>query len=127
MKTIEPLAPWKVLVVDDDIDIHEITELTLKRLIFDERNLKFIHAYSACEAKIKLIDHHDIAVALVDVVMEEDTAGLELVKFIREEFKNDSIRLILRTGNPGLAPDFSLKSSQTTQSNIDFSHKSPIL
>lgn len=108
MKTVEPLEPWKVLVVDDDIDIHEITELTLKRLVFDDRNLKFIRAYSASEAKIKLIDHHDIAIALLDVVMEEDTAGLDLVKCIREEFKNDSIRLILRTGNPGLAPEESV-------------------
>lgn len=40
--------------------------------------------------------------------MEDDAAGLELVKFIREEFKNDSIRLILRTGNPGLAPEESV-------------------
>lgn len=108
MKKSEPLKPWKVLVVDDDIDIHEITELTLKRLVFDEKGLKFIHAYSASEAKIKLIDHSDIAVALLDVVMEEDTAGLDLVRFIREEFKNDSIRLILRTGNPGLAPEESV-------------------
>ncbi|GAB6109846.1 HD-GYP domain-containing protein [Fusibacter bizertensis] len=104
----EPSTPWKVLVVDDDRDIHEITELALKRLVFDEKGLKFIHAYSASEAKIKMIDHNDIAVALLDVVMEEDTAGLDLVRFIREEFKNDSIRLILRTGNPGLAPEESV-------------------
>lgn len=100
--------PWKVLVIDDDVDIHEVTELTLKRLVFDDRNLNFIHAYSASEAKIKLLDHSDIAIALIDVVMEDDTAGLDLVKFIREEFKNDSIRLILRTGNPGLAPEESV-------------------
>ena len=50
----------------------------------------------------------DIAVALLDVVMENDTAGLDLVRSIREEFKNESIRLILRTGNPGLAPEESV-------------------
>lgn len=108
MENAEQLNPWKVLVVDDDFDIHEITELTLKRLVFDKRGLEFIHASSASEAKIKLLDNKDIAVALLDVVMEDDTAGLELVRFIREEFKNDSIRLILRTGNPGLAPEESV-------------------
>ena len=108
MTNKKQLKPWKVLVVDDEIDVHDITELTLKRLVFEERNLKFIHAYSASEAKIKLLDHSDIAVALLDVVMEEDTSGLDLVKFIREDFKNESIRLILRTGNPGLAPEESV-------------------
>ena len=108
MQNSKHIKPWKILVVDDDADVHEITELTLKRLIFDERSLEFIHAYSAGEAKIKLIDHVDIAVALLDVVMEDDTAGLDLVKFIREDFRNDSIRLILRTGNPGLAPEESV-------------------
>lgn len=102
------LEPWKILVVDDDEDIHDVTELTLKRLIFEERPLQFIHAFSASEAKILLIAHPDIAVALLDVVMEEDTAGLDLVHSIRNEIKNDSIRLILRTGHPGLAPEESV-------------------
>jgi len=105
MRTIKNINPWKILVVDDDIDIHEITELTLKRLVFDERGLEFIHAYSSKEAKLKLSEHHDICVALLDVVMENDTAGLELVKYIREDYNDESIRLILRTGNPGLAPE----------------------
>lgn len=105
MKTIKNLNPWKILVVDDDFDIHEITELTLKRLVFDERELEFIHAYSSREAKVKLDEHNDICVALLDVVMEDDTAGLELVQYIREVYKDESIRLILRTGNPGLAPE----------------------
>lgn len=97
--------PWKILIVDDDSDIHEVTELTLKRLEFQDRKLQFIHAFSAYEAKIKLLAHPDIAVALLDVVMEGDTAGLDLVKTIREEFNNDEIRIILRTGHPGMAPE----------------------
>ncbi len=105
MQNSEHSKPWKILVVDDDLDTHEIIELTLKRLVFDERSLDFIHTYSAAEAKIKLIDHSDIAIALLDVVMEYDTAGLDLVKFIRDDLKDDKIRLILRTGNPGHAPE----------------------
>ena len=108
MQNTKPLTPWKILVVDDDYDIHEVTKLALKRLVFEERCLEFIHAYSASEAKIRLNEHQDISVALLDVVMEDDTAGLELVKYIREELKDNSIRLILRTGNPGLAPEESV-------------------
>lgn len=100
--------PWKIMIVDDDQDIHDVTVLTLKRLRFDERGLTFIHAFSSEEAKIRMIEHPDIAVALLDVVMEHDAAGLNLVRFIREEFKNEIIRLIIRTGHPGLAPEESV-------------------
>lgn len=105
MTAIDKLEPWKVLIVDDEEDVHEVTVLALKRLEFENRNIKFLHAYSAAEAKARLIEDPDIAVALLDVVMENDNAGLELVKFIREIFKNDNIRLVLRTGNPGQAPE----------------------
>ncbi len=108
MIIIEPLKPWKILVVDDDTDIHEVTELALKRLVFEERGIEFIHAYSATEAKIKLQEHNDISIGLLDVVMEDDKAGLDLVKFIRDDYQDHSIRLILRTGNPGLAPEESV-------------------
>lgn len=97
--------PWKILIVDDDDDIHDVTVLTLKRLSFDDRPLQFLHAYSALEARQCLTRHADIAVALVDVVMEAESAGLVLVKTIRDELKNEAIRIILRTGYPGLAPE----------------------
>lgn len=108
MDTLNELKPWKILVVDDDVDIHEVTELTLKRLKFEEQGLIFVHAYSAKEASLMLLEHPDIAVALIDVVMEDDAAGLNLVRLIRNEYKNDSIRLVLRTGHPGLAPEESV-------------------
>lgn len=102
------LLPWKILVVDDDEDIHLVTEMALRRLIYENRPLAILHAYSAMEAGLKLIEHPDAAIALLDVVMENDTAGLDLVKIIREKYKNDTIRLILRTGNPGKAPEESV-------------------
>jgi len=97
--------PWKILIVDDEEDVHEVTVLALKRLEYSEKKLQFFHAYSANEAKAKLLEHPDIAVALLDVVMESDCAGLDLVRVIRENFRNENIRLILRTGNPGQAPE----------------------
>lgn len=100
--------PWKILIVDDDPDIHDVTEMALKRLVYENRPLIFINAYTAAEAISQLQLHPDIAVALLDVVMENDTSGLDLVKTIREDMRNSNIRIIVRTGNPGLAPEESV-------------------
>jgi len=96
---------WKVLIVDDEPDVHEITKLNLKDFQFDERELFFIEANSAEQAKPLLREHSDFAVALIDVVMESDDAGLQLVHYIREVLNYKMIRLIIRTGQPGLAPE----------------------
>jgi diguanylate cyclase len=98
-------APWKVLVVDDDDQVQAITRLVLRHVRFRDRPLLLLGAASAREAREILRAQRDIAVALVDVVMETPQAGLELVRFIRNELKLRSIRLILRTGQPGRAPE----------------------
>jgi response regulator RpfG family c-di-GMP phosphodiesterase len=106
-KTDEAAAgpAWKVLVVDDEPDVHTVTKLALSRFKLDGRPLAFINAYSGEHAKELLNEETDIAVAFVDVVMESDHAGLELVKWIREELHNQAMRIILRTGQPGQAPE----------------------
>ncbi len=95
---------WLILVVDDEPDIHAMTALILTGLRYRDRPLKLISAYSAAEAKRHLERQPQIAVALVDVVMEDDHAGLHLIRAIRRELDNSDIRLILRTGQPGRAP-----------------------
>jgi len=97
--------PWRVLIVDDEPDVHTVTELALKRFEFDERDLEFLHAYSGIEAKEILVKENDIAIILLDVVMESDQAGLELVSYIRQTIMNSAARIILRTGQPGQAPE----------------------
>lgn len=97
--------PWKVLVVDDEEDVHLITRLALKHFEFDGRGLAFLPAYSAAEAKRKLTDSPDIAIILLDVVMETEHAGLDLIRHIREELGNTAVRIVLRTGQPGQAPE----------------------
>ncbi|WP_199609881.1 DUF3369 domain-containing protein [Flocculibacter collagenilyticus] len=99
---------WRVLVIDDEDDIHEITRLVLSSFEFDNKPLKFINAYSGEEAKTYFEQHNDIAVALVDVVMETNNAGLELIKHVRNVQQNTFTRLILRTGQPGEAPEESV-------------------
>ncbi len=98
-------SKWKLLVVDDEVEIHSVTKMALEGLDFDNKGLEFISAYSGYEAIEKLKAHNDIAVILLDVVMEENDSGLKATKRIREELKNKEVRIILRTGQPGQAPE----------------------
>jgi len=97
--------PWVVVVVDDDPLVHEVTRAVLADFRFEGRALEFLSANSAREAREFFVSRTDIALALVDVVMETETAGLDLVRFVREEAGRTLPRLILRTGQPGLAPE----------------------
>ena len=99
------LAPWKVLLVDDEPDIHDITKLTLSRFRLDGRALEFLHAYTGAEAKEMLTFEKDIALVFLDVVMEQEDSGLEVARWMREDLGNQFTRIVLRTGQPGQAPE----------------------
>ena len=104
--TAKPRAKaWKVMVVDDEPDVRRLTALNLRGFEFGGRPLELIEASSAAEARDRLREYPDIALALIDVVMETDDAGLKLVEYIRKELGNLMIRLIIRTGQPGVAPE----------------------
>lgn len=94
---------WKVLIVDDD-EVHKVTRLSLSDFSFEEKSIDFISAYSGNEAKRILSERNDIALVLLDVVMESDDAGLKVSKYIRNELENYFTRVVLRTGQPGFAP-----------------------
>jgi signal transduction histidine kinase len=96
---------WKVIVIDDDPAVHDGTRFALYDYILHGQGLEIISAYSAEEGRQILRAHADAAVVLLDVVMESDLAGLELVSYIRKELKNETVRIILRTGQPGQAPE----------------------
>lgn len=99
------VSPWKVLIVDDEPDVHMATKLALKGFEFDSRPLVFTSAESGSEARDILRAEPDFAMILLDVVMESDDAGLKLVDFIRNEMGYKNVRIVLRTGQPGQAPE----------------------
>ncbi|XOV77824.1 MAG: DUF3369 domain-containing protein [Aestuariibacter sp.] len=101
----EQRESWKILVVDDEPEVHAVTKLALSDFVFQEKKLEFISAHSGAEAKEMFRTHNDIAVVLLDVVMETDDAGLKVAEFIRNEANNYFTRIILRTGQPGQAPE----------------------
>ncbi|MBD2059107.1 MarR family transcriptional regulator [Oculatella sp. FACHB-28] len=96
---------WKILIVDDDVEVHEVTKLALSDFTFENKTLTFISAYSAQEAKQLIQAHPDTAIVFLDVVMETEDAGLQVIPYIREELDNPIVRIILRTGQPGQAPE----------------------
>mgnify|MGYP000751153248 CR=1 FL=1 len=99
---------WQVLIVDDDPEIHSVTQLALSDLVVLGRRLEYLHAYSGKDACQLIKEHSDIVLVLLDVVMETDDAGLNVVKYIREELQRKDIRIVLRTGQPGYAPEESV-------------------
>ncbi|AFY35506.1 sensor histidine kinase [Calothrix sp. PCC 7507] len=103
-----PVAIWKVLIVDDDVSVHRATILALEDCTFEGKSLMFLHAHSGAEAKYLIQAHPDMALILLDVVMETHDAGLQVVQYIRAELHNHQVRIILRTGQPGEAPEASV-------------------
>src|SRR5690349_10650341 len=100
--------PWRVLIVDDDPDIHVVTRLCLQGFRFESRELEWLSAYSAAEGRQLLETKPDIALILLDVVMETPRAGLDLAQAIRNQLNNHAVRIVLRTGEPGEAPPLSV-------------------
>ena len=96
---------FDILIVDDDEDVHVVTKAALKHFVFEHSGLNFIDAYSGKEAIEILSKSNHIAVILLDVVMESDDSGLKVAKAVRDDLNNDLVRIILRTGQPGSAPE----------------------
>jgi len=97
--------PWKLAIIDDDQDVHAVSRLVLAPVKFRGRPIQLFSAYSGAGAQRLFRNEPDIAAVVLDVVMETEHAGLDVVKFIREELDNSLVRIILRTGQPGQAPE----------------------
>jgi CheY-like chemotaxis protein len=100
---------WEILLVDDEPDVLSVSKLAMKG--FDVYGLPLrIHTASSKAEALELLNSRpgmqwSLAVAFIDVVMESDTAGLELCQAIREDMGNKLTQLFIRTGQPGVAPE----------------------
>ena len=123
------VEPWTVLIVDDEEAVHTITRLVLAGLTFRNRPIQLLSAYTAQNGIAVLRAHPEVALVLLDVVMETDDAGLRAVQQVREELNNVNVRVVLRTGQPGKAPErdvvvryeidgYELKTEQTSQNLV---------
>ncbi len=102
------MKPWKILITDDEKDVHYITEKVLTNFTFQGKEVKFLHAYSKIESEKIINANPDIAIVLLDIVLETDNAGLELIRYIREDLENHIMQIVIRTGQPGYAPEQSV-------------------
>src|SRR2546425_7757708 len=102
---VSSVRKWKIAVIDDDQAVHEGTRFALSDYNLQGATLEILSAYSAAEGRVLMRDNPDIAAVLLDVIMETDVAGLELVEYIRNDIRNETVRIILRTGQPGQAPE----------------------
>ena len=125
-KPIHRTKSIKIIIADDDVEVHSITKMILRDFQFENQSLEFIDTYSGEETKEALSTHPDTAILFLDVVMEKNHSGLEVVSYLRNTLKNDMTRIILRTGQPGEAPedkiirdydinDYRLKTEMTVQ------------
>jgi signal transduction histidine kinase len=96
---------WTIAIIDDDSAVHDGTRFALYDYTLNGRGLRILSAYSAAEGRALLAAEPEVAVVFLDVVMETDTAGLDLVDYIRNELGNRTVRIVLRTGQPGRAPE----------------------
>lgn len=104
----ESIEYCDVLIVDDEVDVHTVTKLAMKNFLFEGKRMRFSSAYSGLEAREILQQDIFFELILLDVVMETENAGLDLAKYIRQDLKNRFSRIILRTGQPGVAPEHSV-------------------
>jgi len=91
-------AQWKVLITDDQEMIHVMIKHYLKNYQFQGMGLEFFDAFSGQEAKTLLRKNSDIAVVILDVVLEAPDTGFKIVQYIRETLKNKLLKIIILTG-----------------------------
>lgn len=96
---------WKIIVADDEPNVHLVTRLALGGVEFEGKPLQLLSAYSEADVRALLAEHPDTALILLDVVMESNDSGIAIVRYIREVLKNKNLRIILRTGHPGSASE----------------------
>tara|TARA_R110001583_G_scaffold561_13_gene5040 strand:- start:12031 stop:14262 length:2232 start_codon:yes stop_codon:yes gene_type:complete len=105
LQDVKVIKPWVIGIIDDEPSVHEVTKLSLKGAEFEGKPIAFFSAYSAAEGLQLIKQHPEMAVILLDVVMEFEDAGLKLVDIVRNELNNSSLQIILRTGQSGFCPE----------------------
>src|ERR1700739_5067935 len=87
----QSVRKWKIAVIDDDQAVHEGTRFALSDYVLNGQGLEILSAYSAVEGRELMRSHNDIAAVLLDVIMETDFAGLELVELIPNEIPQATV------------------------------------
>jgi len=114
---------WKIFVIDDEPSVELITKQSLRWSKFDGCGMSVIAARSGLEARVLVDQHPDIAVILLDVVMETQTAGLDFLVWLRKVGKLPLARVLLRTGQAGQVSETEVVKNYDIH---DYLHKTEI-
>jgi DNA-binding NtrC family response regulator len=95
---------WKVAVIDDDQAVHEGTRFALSDYNLNGQTLEILSAYSAAEGRTLMRAHPDVAAVLLDVIMETDAAGLDLVEYIATKSRTRPSASSCVPGSPARRP-----------------------
>ena len=103
-KSSDHFGVWKILMIDDDEQVHQSTVLALGDEVVLGRKLSFDHARSAKEA-LDIMNKGDSIpdLAFVDMVMETPDAGLRFAMAAKESTSWSSVKILLRSGQPGFS------------------------
>jgi len=91
-------SDWVVLIADDEKDVHTITHMVCSDFKFEDNNVSFIDSYSAKET-IEMIRDNKVSALILDMIMENDYSGIDVINEIRDNMLNIDTRIILRSGN----------------------------
>jgi len=97
-------GPWRILVVDDDPEIHAVTRRALDGFSFRKRAVRVVEAANAAEAQELLLVTPNVALILLGVNVPSRHVGLDFVTYVREDLQNHGVRIALRTPAAALAP-----------------------
>jgi signal transduction histidine kinase len=89
---------WKVLITDDQELIHVMIKHYLSDYQYQGAGLQFVDAFTGKEAMKILKEQSDIAVIVLDVMLEEADMGFKVVQYIRETLNNKLVKIIMLTG-----------------------------
>ena len=93
---------WRVLIVDDEPELHVLTTTVLKDFMFEGKSLEFVSAHNELEISEALESDQDYAIIITDIIREEIDSGFKLIARIRSDSRFDNTYLIIRSGSLGL-------------------------
>ncbi len=66
--------PWKIIIADDEEEVHAMTRMVMKKFEFEGRAVELISAYSGKQTIEIMEAQPDVAIILLDVVMENENS-----------------------------------------------------
>lgn len=99
---------WRILIAGDEEGVRETIKYALCDVEVCGRKIEFHDAYNS-EMTLRLLESiPDVAVLLLDIVMEKANVGLDLISVIRNDLKMSDVRIVLRGDESNKIPSMDI-------------------